>query len=97
MLEIASVAQACGYKEINEELVDYQLGRAKVRPLPGVEPSMLADALAGRALEVDAIVGNTVEIAREKRVKVPLLEGVYMMVKSLDESLRRRREEKNQG
>ena len=88
MMEIARVAQATGYKEIDEKLVDHQLGRAKARPLPGVEPSMLADALAGRALEVDAIVGNTLEIAKEKGVQTPLLNGVYAMAKALDESLR---------
>ena len=53
---------------------------------------MLADARAGRALEVDAIVGNTVAIAREKGVRTPLLDGVYVMVKAPDKSLRARRE-----
>jgi 2-dehydropantoate 2-reductase len=93
MMEIAAVAQAAGYKDIDEELVDFQLGRAKARPPPGIEPSMLADALAGRTMEVDAIVGNTLEIAKEKGVSVPLLSGVYPMVKALDKSLRMEREQ----
>jgi 2-dehydropantoate 2-reductase len=91
MLEIAAVAQAAGYPEIDEKLVDYQLGRAKVRPLPGVEPSMLADALAGRPMEVDAIVGNLLVVAEENGVKTPLLNGVYATAKALDESLRAQR------
>lgn len=39
MMEIASVAQAYGHSQINEELVDFQIGRALRRDLPGVEPS----------------------------------------------------------
>ena len=61
MLEIAAVANACGHPDINSDLIDFQLGRATVRDLPGIEPSMMADALAGRRMEVEAIVGNTLE------------------------------------
>ncbi|KAI0166379.1 2-dehydropantoate 2-reductase [Xylariaceae sp. FL1272] len=73
MTEVASIAQACGYNDIGDELVDFQLNRALKRSLPGVQPSMLADAFDCRTLEVDAIVGNVVKIANEKRVDVPLL------------------------
>jgi len=56
MVEVASIAQAVGYREIDAELIEFQLSRATARDLPGVEPSMLADALARRAMEVEAIV-----------------------------------------
>ncbi|KUJ11198.1 2-dehydropantoate 2-reductase [Mollisia scopiformis] len=86
MLEIAAVANACGYQEINAALIDFQLGRAVARDLPGVEPSMMADALAGRKMEVEAIVGNVVRIAKERGVKTPLLRSIYVLVSALDSS-----------
>lgn len=86
MLEIASTAQACGYAHIDEGLVDFQLRRASVRQLPGIQPSMLADALAGRNMEVDAIVGNTVRLAREKGVPTPMLQTIYFLASGLDTS-----------
>ncbi|KAI1627293.1 ketopantoate reductase PanE/ApbA C terminal-domain-containing protein [Exophiala viscosa] len=94
MLEITAVAQASGYPQINEAKIDHQLGRAKARSLPGVEPSMLADAFSGRNMEVDAIVGNTVRIAEEKGVKTPLLTAIYALTKGLDASFTRARESK---
>ncbi|KAK4942278.1 hypothetical protein LTR10_017884 [Elasticomyces elasticus] len=94
MSEIASVAQASGYPEINQAKIDHQISRAKARSLPGVEPSMLADALAGRNMEVDAIVGNTLRIAEEKGVKTPLLTAIYALTKGLDASFDRARESK---
>ncbi|RYO80542.1 hypothetical protein DL766_007276 [Monosporascus sp. MC13-8B] len=78
MLEICAVAQACGYEGIDEGLVDYQIGRACVRELPGVQPSMMADALAERSLEVEAIVGNVVRLAKAKA----LGEGVLYITQS---------------
>jgi 2-dehydropantoate 2-reductase len=92
MLEIASVAQAAGYPVISESKVDHQLGRAKARSLPGVQPSMLADALAGRNMEVDAIVGNTLRIAEQKGVTTPLLKAIYALAKALDTSFTRARD-----
>jgi 2-dehydropantoate 2-reductase len=86
MLEIASVAQACGYMQIDEKLVDFQISRAIRRDLPGIQMSMLADALDGRSLEVDAIVGNVVRIAREKSVPVPILRTVYLLAQGLSAS-----------
>ncbi|KAK9780627.1 putative 2-dehydropantoate 2-reductase [Seiridium cardinale] len=86
MMEVASVAQAYGYKEINEELVDFQIGRASVRSLPGVQPSMLADALAAKNMEVEAIVGNVVKFAKEKGIKVPILRTIYLLASGLDRS-----------
>ena len=92
MLEIAAIAQASGYASISTAKVDYQISRARVRDLPGIEPSMLADASAARNMEVDAIVGNAVRIAEDKGVDVPLLRAVYALVKGLDSSFTRERE-----
>jgi 2-dehydropantoate 2-reductase len=93
MREVAAVARAEGY-EIGEDAIDLTISRSQGRALPGVEPSMLADAVAGREMEVDAIVGNVVRIAEERGVEVPLLTGIYALLRALDESLRRDRERK---
>lgn len=86
MVEICAVAQAYGYSGINKDQVDYQIGRASVREFPGVQPSMMADALAGRSLEVDAIVGNVVRLAKAKAVSVPLLRTIYLLANGLNRS-----------
>ncbi|KAK7753430.1 hypothetical protein SLS62_004505 [Diatrype stigma] len=86
MLEICSVAQACGYAGINKDKVDFQIGRASVRELPGVQLSMMADALARRSLEVDAVIGNVVRLAKAKGVGVPLLRSIYLLVNGLNRS-----------
>ncbi|EKD14837.1 uncharacterized protein L3040_003944 [Drepanopeziza brunnea f. sp. 'multigermtubi'] len=90
MLEIASVANACGYSKIDAALVDFQLARATVRDLPGVEPSMMADALAGRNMEVEAIVGSVVRLAKEHEIKTPMLRTVYVLATALNSSFARR-------
>jgi 2-dehydropantoate 2-reductase len=91
MLEVASIAQAVGYKDVSTDTVDWQIGRAKARSLPGIEPSMLADALAGRPVEADAIVGNAVRIAEKTQVKVPLLRALYATLVALNRSFEKER------
>jgi 2-dehydropantoate 2-reductase len=89
MLEFAAVANACGYPAIDAALVNSQLKRATVREPPGVEPSMMADALAGRNMEVEAIVGNVFRLSQEKGVNTPLLRSIYILVGALNDSFTR--------
>jgi 2-dehydropantoate 2-reductase len=89
MLEIAAIAQAVGYPDVSDAKVDWQMSRAKARSLPGIEPSMMADARAGREMEADAIVGNAIRIADAKGIKVPLLKANYALLKALNESFKR--------
>ncbi|KAH9220990.1 2-dehydropantoate 2-reductase [Leptodontidium sp. 2 PMI_412] len=86
MLEIAAVANSCGYKSIDSALVDFQLGRATIRELPGVTPSMQADALAGRNMEVEAIVGNVLKVGKEHGVETPMLRTIYVLAAALNSS-----------
>ncbi|KAI2471674.1 6-phosphogluconate dehydrogenase C-terminal domain-like protein [Annulohypoxylon bovei var. microspora] len=90
MLEIASIAQAYGYADVDEKLVDFQMNRAAVRELPGVQPSMLMDVFESRSLEVDAIVGNAVRLARKKGVAVPMLKTIYLLANGLSDSFTRK-------
>jgi 2-dehydropantoate 2-reductase len=82
MLEVAAVAQAYGYPMINAELVDRQIGRAAVRQKPGVKPSMMMDAVQGRSMEVNAIVGTVITFASEKSVETPLLRTIFFVGQS---------------
>ncbi|KAE9374667.1 2-dehydropantoate 2-reductase [Stipitochalara longipes BDJ] len=91
MLEIAAAANACGYTGINPALIDYQLGRAIVRDLPGVQPSMMTDALDARNMETEAIVGNVIKIGREHGVKTPMLRTIYVLATALNSSFDRGR------
>ncbi|CZT07687.1 hypothetical protein WAI453_005151 [Rhynchosporium graminicola] len=86
MLEIVAVANACGYTSINSDLVEFQLGRATIRNVPGVSPSMLSDALAGKDMEVETIVGNVVRIAKEHGVQCPMLRTIYVLATALNSS-----------
>ncbi|MBL8379938.1 MAG: 2-dehydropantoate 2-reductase [Burkholderiales bacterium] len=54
---------------------------ALARRLGGIKTSMLQDALAGRSLEVDAIVGAVVEIAKRLDIPVPMVDAVYGMTR----------------
>ncbi|KAI8654742.1 2-dehydropantoate 2-reductase [Fusarium keratoplasticum] len=87
MSEIAATARAAGYTAIDEGVVQEQLELLTIRPLPGVMPSMMADALAGRQMEVDVILGNTVKIAREHRVATPLLKALLALTTALNKSI----------
>lgn len=94
MEEVVTLAQACGYRDITIADAEYQLSRAKARygGGKGVEPSMLADVKNGRAMEVEAILGNTVRLAREKGMKCVRLETLYILAKGLDAYLQKERE-----
>ncbi|KAL4861944.1 hypothetical protein BDV12DRAFT_190749 [Aspergillus spectabilis] len=80
MREVVTVAQALGYgAEVNEDVVRSQIQRSAVRAPPGVQPSMMADMLRGSKMEVEAIVGEVVKMARKNGVSVPRLETLYVL------------------
>ena len=62
---------------------------AYTRSLPPYNSSMLQDHLAGRPLEVEAILGNPLRIALRNGVSVPKMEVCYALLRSIDE-LRRK-------
>lgn len=88
MMEIAATARAAGYLDITDDVVDSQLRLLTSRPLPGVAPSMMQDAIAGRQMENDAIIGNVVEIARANGVSTPMLCTLYYLVHGLNVSFK---------
>ena len=86
MREIASIARVEGYSEVDDTVVERQLQLSTTRGPPGVEPSMMADALSGQHLEVECIVGNALRIAQSHGIDVPRLETIYYLAKGLDMS-----------
>lgn len=87
MSEIVSIARAYGYTNVGPKNIEVGMGRMQTRSPPGVQPSMMADVLAGKNMEVEAIVGNAFRLAREKNVHVPVLRTIYMLIRALDQSL----------
>lgn len=85
MLETREIALAQGY-DIAISEVEAQWKRAIIRVASGkaVEPSMLQDVKAHRKTEIEAIVGNTVRMAKEKGVPCGKLDTIYLLMKSLD-------------
>lgn len=51
----------------------------------GSKPSMLLDWEAGRAMELEVILGNPVRIARAKGVELPRVQTLYALLKSAQE------------
>jgi 2-dehydropantoate 2-reductase len=84
MHEVVETAAALGY-DFRGEL---DLEAIAARGRPGVRPSMLQDALAGRALEVEAIVGQVHAFARERGVPVPTLDALLPLLRGVDASIR---------
>ncbi|MCJ1356293.1 MAG: hypothetical protein MMC33_006287 [Icmadophila ericetorum] len=94
MLECVAVAQALDIQGVDEALAKSHLDRHRARAMEGrgKEPSMLTDVRENRPFEVEAIMGNTVRLAKENGVKVPLLDAIYALAKGLYEAGMRRRQ-----
>ena len=82
MAELAAVGAAigCPIEESGEErmAVTARLGPFKT--------SMLQDVEAGRAIELEALLGAPIELARRTGVPVPTLEALYAMTRLMAES-----------
>jgi 2-dehydropantoate 2-reductase len=66
--------------------VDQRLAMAK--RLGPVKPSMLQDVEQGRPMEVEAIVGAVIELARLADVPTPAIDAVYALIAGRDATLR---------
>ncbi|KAF5614091.1 2-dehydropantoate 2-reductase [Fusarium sp. NRRL 25303] len=85
MREVVAVGNAVlGPGSLDEAVIEHQLKRTAARKWPGVEPSMMADILSGKQVEVTVIVGEVIELARERGVPTPRLEMLYSLVAALD-------------
>jgi 2-dehydropantoate 2-reductase len=67
-----------------------ELDAGKVAPNgtgPGSRPSMLQDVRAGRAMEVEALLGQPQALAREAGVATPILDVIVALARGLNRSL----------
>ncbi|GAB7330891.1 hypothetical protein MBLNU13_g02418t1 [Cladosporium sp. NU13] len=88
MREVGATAKAYGYDNIDETSIAEQMVRHEERLITGgKEPSMLVDVRHERAVEVEAILGNVVRMAKIKKVEVPLLSMLYVLTKARNFSI----------
>lgn len=85
MREVLDIAAACGTDLRASTDLD-EMVAPKKRP-GSMRASMLQDVLAGRSLEIEAIVGQVVEFAHQKGVPAPKCELLLGLARGLDESL----------
>lgn len=77
MREVCRLATAAGHP-LGEEAVAKNIDDTRV--MKPYRTSMLLDHLAGRPMEVEAILGNAVRAARRLEVAVPRLETLYALL-----------------
>ncbi|KAL5338091.1 ketopantoate reductase PanE/ApbA-domain-containing protein [Aspergillus crustosus] len=84
MMEIVEVAEVLGVPGVTADVAEKKFSIAKRRAEMGTgrEMSMLQDVRQGRSFEVEAILGNVVRLAKEKRVGIPRLETLYALAKA---------------
>lgn len=83
MRDVGKIATAAGYPgAVTEAAIERDLQRPKDRlETGGKEPSMLTDVRHGRAMEVEAILGNALGIGQKHGVDTPYLELIYTLAK----------------
>lgn len=85
MREVGRVASAKGYDIISEDTINEHMKRHIERMTTGgKEPSMLQDIRNARPIEVEAILGNLVRIAKGVNVETPYLRLLYTLAKGLN-------------
>ena len=81
MEEVCRIAEAAGYplpSEVVQQNID---GTLKMTPY---RTSMLVDFKAGRPMEVEAILGDALRVAKRYGVSAPHMETLYSLLKSVD-------------
>lgn len=81
MREVAAVASAAGH-DLPAELIDKLIDTT--RAMPAYKSSMGLDFERGRAMEIEAILGNVVRTGRSHGVPIPTLETLYRLAKMVE-------------
>lgn len=84
MREVAAAASACGHP-IDESFIQKML--ADTAKLKSYRTSMRLDHDAGRPMEIEAIFGNPLRVARAAGAVSPRIETLYRQLKFLDSRL----------
>jgi len=77
MWEVLAVAASRGVELPEDAISRNMTDTAKMRPY---KTSMCLDHESGRPIEVDAILGRAVRIARENHVSVPYMQCLYALL-----------------
>lgn len=80
MAEVCQVAAAAGYPLPEQTIQKNMEATQRMKPY---KTSMLLDYLAGRSMEVEAILGNAIHAAKRHHVPVPTLETLYALLSKL--------------
>lgn len=84
--ESLAVAAKLGW-DLTGEIKPQQIA-TRSRGKPGVKPSTFQDVLAGKSLEVDALLGQTQAFGRDLGVPTPVIDVCVALMRGLDASLR---------
>ncbi|KAJ3188740.1 hypothetical protein HDU85_004454 [Gaertneriomyces sp. JEL0708] len=82
MQEVFSAAQAIFNRPFPPELATVDAIIKSTERNKGTKPSMLLDWEAGRALELEVILGNPIRIARQHGIDMPRIQAMYALLKS---------------
>jgi len=85
--ETLAVAAKLGFDLTRELDAEKIATRARGGP-PGMRPSMGQDALAGKPLEIDGLLGQTRAFGRELNVPTPVIDVCYALMRGLDAAAR---------
>ena len=81
MQEVVDVGRRCDVP-LKDGLIDELI--SKILAMPGIGSSMQTDAKAGRALEVDVILGYPMKKAREFGMDLPVLSAIYSLTMAVN-------------
>jgi 2-dehydropantoate 2-reductase len=85
MEEVCEIAEAVGHPLPLGVVQENIEGTRRMSPY---KSSMLVDFEAGRPMEVEAILGNAIRVARRLGVAVPHMESLYGLLKLIDKKIR---------
>ncbi len=85
MEEVCLIAEAAGHP-LPEEIVQQNIDGT--RAMAPYKSSMLVDFEAARPMEVEAILGNGLRVAKRHRVSAPHMESLYGLLKLVDKKIR---------
>lgn len=81
MAEVAEAAALAGVR-LTPEMMEANM--AYTRTFVAYKTSMLLDYEAGRPMEVEAIIGNVVALARSRNVRLPKIETILALLRALN-------------
>lgn len=81
--EVAAIAQAMGWTTPPEAMTD----ALTVGKTQNMRPSMLQDVLAGRPMEIEALLGQPQLFARERGIATPAIDVVLPLLRGLDRGI----------